>query len=120
MAGGSNDGRLFRLATGVTKFTTRIRMTEIDDDIAAVDLFPNLIAEIQAGRYFDAGLRRRGRDRLAHSAFRAEQQNAHRRFHATSANASSVLRKRAWFAALISHSGNRHSADIAPRHDSAA
>src|SRR6476469_2729495 len=119
MAGGSDDGRLFHLATGVTKFFARVRMTEIDDDIAVADLRGNFVTQIQAGCYLRIRFRRGRGNRLTHPAFRAEQQNAHRRFHATSANASIVLRKRAWFTALISHNGSRHSADIAPRHDSA-
>src|SRR6476646_6799800 len=94
-------------------------MTEIDDDIAVADLRGNFVTEIQAGCYLGIGFRRGRGNRLTHPAFRAEQQNAHRRFHATSATASSVLRKRAWFAAVISHNGNRHSADIAPRQESA-
>src|ERR1051326_1476643 len=94
-------------------------MTEIDDHVAILYVLRDVITEIQTSRYLYSRLRRRGGDRLAHPAFRAEQQNAHRPFHATWANASSVLRKRAWFAALISHNGKRHSASIAPRHESA-
>src|ERR1051326_3967741 len=94
-------------------------MTEIDDHVAILYVLRDVITEIQTSRYLCSRLGRRGGDRLAHPAFRAEQQNAHRPFHATWANASSVLRKRAWLAALISHSGSRHSADIAPRHESA-
>src|SRR2546423_7356284 len=119
MTGCSNDGRFLRGAAGAPKLATRVGMTEIDDNVTAVDLFRDVVVEIDARRYLNLGFRSRGCDCLAHSAFRAEQQNAHRRFHATSANASSVLRKRAWFAALISHSGSRHSADIAPRQESA-
>src|SRR5262249_5171913 len=58
-------------------------------------------------------------DRLAHSTARPDQRHAHPRFHFDFSNASSVLRKRAWFASVISQSGKRTSNEIAPRHASA-
>src|SRR4051812_45268498 len=119
MTGCSDDSRLFRFAACARKLAAGVRMTEIDDDIAIADVFSDVIADIQTGRYLHLCFGRRGGDRLAHPAFGAEQQDAHRGLHATSAYASSVLRKRVWFAALISHNGNRQSADIAPRHESA-
>src|ERR1043166_1613614 len=119
MAGRTDDRRLFRFAAGATEFGAGVRVTEIDDDIAVLDFLSNLIPEIETGSYLDIGLRRGAGNRRPHPALRSEQENADLRLHATSANASSVFRNRAWFAALISHSGSRHSADIASRHDRA-
>src|SRR5205823_8656417 len=82
-------------------------------------LFRHVITEIEARGYFNARFFRRGSDRLAHPAFRTQQQNPHRRIHSVPAKASSVLRRRAWFAAVISHNGSLHSADITPRQESA-
>ena len=73
MARRANDNGLLRLATGASEFAARIRMTEIDDNVAAVDLFRDVVTEIQTGGYLDVCFRRRRRDRLAHPAFRAEQ-----------------------------------------------
>src|SRR5205823_9095270 len=94
-------------------------IAKIDHDIAGADVFRYVITEIEARGYFHARLSRSGSDRLAHPAFRTQQQNPHRRIHSVPAKASSVLRRRAWFAAVISHKGSRHSADITPRQESA-
>src|SRR6476469_6781330 len=103
MARRADDGWLFRLAADATQRTAGVRVTEINNHVAVADVPRNIIAEIQAGRALRPGCRRRRGNRLAHPAFRAEQEDAHRSVHSAPANASSVLRNRAWFAALISH-----------------
>src|SRR5205823_14003861 len=55
----------------------------------------------------------------SHASSRANKQYSHRRAHVFCSKSSSVLRKRAWFASLISHNGKRTSPAIAPRQPSA-
>src|SRR5438128_5302925 len=95
-------------------------MTEIDrhiaifhgwlDWVAYIALRDNVDLRIGFGK-IDNG--------FPHAPSRAYEQHAYRRLHSPLSKSSSVLRKRAWFASLISHNGNRHSPDIAPRQPSA-
>src|SRR5437773_1719743 len=54
-------------------------------------------------------------NRFSHASGRADEQHARRRLHLFCSNSWSVLRKCAWFAAVISHNGRRTSPNIAPR-----
>src|SRR6476646_171359 len=117
MPRGSNHCRLARFTAGSAKRVSRIRTAEIDHHIAGADVFRYVVTKVERRRDIDVHLLRSSGDGLAHAAFPAQQEDA--RLHATSANASSVLRSRAWFAGVISHNGKRHSADIAPRQESA-
>ena len=60
MARRANDNGLLRLPTGASEFAARVRMTEIDDNVAAVDLFRDVVTEIQTGGYRDDGAFERG------------------------------------------------------------
>ena len=120
MTGRADDQWLSRSETCLANRIRRARMTEIDHDFASVDLLRQVIALIESRD--DNGIRpfSRGRDRLSHAAFRSDEKNANPiHLQALPSKASRVVRKRAAFASVISHSGNRHSADILPRQASA-
>src|SRR4051812_16850507 len=117
MARGADNRWFACIAADSAKRVGRIWTAEIDHDVARANVFRHIITKIERRRDLGVRLRGGGSDGLAHPAFSAQQEDA--RLHATSANASSVFRSRAWLAAVISHNGNRHSADIAPRHESA-
>src|SRR6202011_3170190 len=120
MAGRSDDKRFSVLQRRAANFVDRTGVTEINRDAGIFHGECDLVAEITLRDDVDL---RMGfgeiENRLAHSTARPDQRNAHRRFHFAFSNASSVLRRRAWFASDISQSGRRTSADIAPRQPSA-
>src|SRR5438552_7519577 len=108
------------LQGGVTDSFDGVGVTKIDHNIAIVHGRFDCVAEIALRHAVDARVAFGKIDNcFPHSAGRAHEQNAQRPFHVDRSNASSVLRKRAWFASPISHNGKRTSLDIAPRHSSA-
>src|SRR5205085_4081685 len=106
--------------TGPANRIGRADVAEIHDHIASADFLRQVITLIEPGGNNHVRHFRCGGDRLAHPAFCADEENADG-FHLqpTVSKASSVVRKRAAFTSVISHRGNRHSADIAPRQESA-
>src|SRR5438477_1209987 len=120
MSSCSDHERLAMLQRRATDFIDRTRVAKIDCDIAILESLHNRVADVALRD--DVDLRvvfGKVDNRLAHSTARSDQRNAHRRFHFAFSNASSVLRRRAWFASLISQSGNRTSKEMAPRQESA-
>src|ERR1700736_135108 len=120
MPGRSDDKRFSVLQRRTANFVDGTGVTEINRDVAIFHDGVDRVAEITLRDDVDLRI---GfgeiENRLAHSTARSNQRNAHRRFHFDFSNASSVLRRRAWFASVISQSGRRTSADIAPRQASA-
>src|ERR1700674_3928231 len=120
MSRGSAHQWFARAETSPADRVGRANVTEIDDHIAAAEFFRQVIALIEPGGNDHARSFRRRGDRLAHPAFRTDEQNADGlHFQPTASKASSVVRRRTAFASVISQSGSRHSADIAPRQESA-
>src|ERR1700745_4232216 len=116
MPGRADYERFLMLQSGTADLFDRSRIAEVDRHITGFYRWPDRIAQITLRDDVDLGVALgKIEDRLAHSAARSDQRNAHRRLHFAFSNASSVLRSRAWFASAISHSGKRTSADIAPR-----
>src|SRR2546421_10144902 len=112
MAGRTDDERFSTLRSGPANFVDRAGITEIDRDIAIlqrrIDRVPNVALRDDVDLRIVPG---QIENRLAHSTARPNQRNAHARFHFDFSKASSVLRKRAWFASVISQSGKRTSKD---------
>src|SRR5438132_8535633 len=116
MTGCSNDERFLVLRCRATNFFDRAYVTEIDRDVASLQRGIDGVAEIALRDDVDLGIVfRQIANRLTHSTFRANERHAHARFHFDFSKASRVLRRRAWFASVISQSGKRTSLDIAPR-----
>src|SRR4029453_18850624 len=116
----TDDERFPVLCRSAANFFDRASVAEINCNVASLHRRVDRVPEIALSD--DVDLRivlRQIEDRLAHSTARSDQRHAHARFHFDFSNASSVLRKRAWFASVISQSGNRTSNAIAPRHASA-
>src|SRR5438067_7733570 len=142
----SNHQRYFGLYRCVANRTACIWMTEIKQHVRVSQR--DFITEIRPGHNLNAFAFGDANDRLPHSTRSADKCNTkfcHQRYgepfkkrrfptrrilqnggletaapcYYSRSNSSRVLRKRAWFAALISQSGNRTSAEIVPRHDNA-
>src|SRR6202011_3836038 len=116
----SDDQRFPVLRSRPADFVDRAGMTEINRDVAIFDGWIDCIAEIALRDNVDLWIVLGQIDnRLAHSTASPDQRHAHRRSHFVFSNALTVFRRRAWFASVISQSGRRTSADIAPRQPSA-
>src|SRR5437764_11217273 len=116
----TDDERSSILRSRPANFVDRAGIAEIDRDIAIFKRRVDRIPDVALGD--DVDLRvvpGQIENRLTHSTARSNQRNAHARFHFAFSKASSVLRRRVWFASVISQSGKRTSKDIAPRHASA-
>src|SRR5436309_11341330 len=95
-------------------------MTEIDRHIAIFHGWLDWVAYIALRDDVDLRIGFGKIDNgFPHAPGRAHEQHAYRRLHSPLSKSSSVLRKRARFASLISHNGKRTSPDIAPRQPSA-
>src|SRR5882762_2754900 len=120
MSSRADHERFAILRGGTANFFDRARVAEIDRDIAILQGRFDRIAEIALRDDVDLRITFGQIDnRLPHSTARSDQRHAHARFHFDFSNASSVLRRRVWFASVISQSGNRTSNAIAPRQASA-
>src|SRR6266699_935022 len=98
----------------------RVGVTEIDHDIAIFHRRFDGIAQITFRHDLDIRIPPGKIDnRFSHAPGRTYQEHTQRCFHRARSKVSSVLRRRAWLAAVISHNGNLHSPDIAPRQPSA-
>src|SRR6266853_5597826 len=97
-----------------------VGMTEIDRHIALCHRRFDCVTEIALRDDLDLRIALGKIDnRFSHSAGCTYQEHTQRRFHHARSKVPSVLRRRAWLASVISHNGNRHSPDIAPRQPSA-
>src|SRR5947199_10402455 len=95
-------------------------MTEIDRHIAIFHGWLDWVAYIALRDDVDLRIGFGKIDNgFPHAPGRADKQHPYRRHHSPLSKSSSILRKRAWFASLISHNGKRTSGDIAPRQPSA-
>src|SRR6266705_1377242 len=98
----------------------RVGVSEIDHDIAIFHRRFDGIAQITFRHDLDIRIPPGKIDnRFSHAPGRTYQEHTQRCFHRARSKVSSVLRRRAWLAAVISHNGNLHSPDIAPRQPSA-
>src|SRR6266576_4628105 len=116
MSSRADDERLVTMQRSAADFSDGVRVTKIDRNVAILHRQLDRITEVALCNDIDFAIGPGEVDnRFPHASSRADEQHAHGRLHLFCSNSSTVLRKRAWFASLISHKGNRHSPDIAPR-----
>src|SRR5438034_10332441 len=116
----ADDKRFTVTQRNATDFINCVNVTEIDHDIAIFHRRFDGIPQITLRDDLDIRIALGKIDnRFSHSAGRTDQEHSQRCLHRAPSKVSSVLRRRAWLAAVISHNGNRHSPVIAPRQPSA-
>src|SRR5882724_12337433 len=116
MSSRADDERLVTMQHSAADFSDGVRVTKIDRNVAILHSRLDRVAEVALRNDIDFAIGPGEVDnRFPHASSRADEQHARRRLHLFCSNSSTVLRKRAWFASLISHNGKRTSPDIAPR-----
>src|SRR5207302_8438885 len=102
MPGRADDERFSTLRSRSADFVDRAGITEIDCDVAILQRRVDRVSDVALRDDVDLRIAAgQIENRLAHSTARPNQRNAHARFHFDFSKASSVLRKRAWFASVI-------------------